>query len=221
MQPLRRMPSRSVEYVESGDVTGPESAGQMHTCYLVWSFEETWIGSLACRSVGFQAVTAAYSSHFVCCKNMQRLGCAVPWNSAILRSLSARRMSGSGSNRKFKQKGRKGVFYFLLSGSSVKTKKMVIIRTLGSDGSQWVAMAGKSLYRPWWRWRSGSLTATFVLSPCKFLWSFYLHSLWCFSTTIQFQKQCICPTKEHCICIVAGFLNDTGIQSLLIQKILN
>jgi hypothetical protein len=27
--------------------------------------------------------------------------------------------------------------------------------------------------------------------------------------------------REHCICIVAGFLNDTGIQSLLIQKALN
>ncbi len=99
-----------MEYGESGDVTGPEPAGQMHTCYLVSSFEETWIGSLACRSVGFQAVGAAYSSRFVCCKNMQRLGCAVPWSSAILRSLSARRMSGSGSNREFKQKGRKGVF---------------------------------------------------------------------------------------------------------------
>ncbi len=117
VQPLRRMPSRTVEYVESGDVTGPESGGQMHTCYLVWSFEETRIGSLACRSVGFQAVRAACSSRFVCCKNMQRLGCAVPWNSAILRSLSTRRMSGSGSKIEFKQKGRKGVFYFLLSRS--------------------------------------------------------------------------------------------------------
>jgi hypothetical protein len=30
----------------------------------------------------------------------------------------------------------------------LRPKKMVIIRSLGSDGSQWVAMAGKSLYRP-------------------------------------------------------------------------
>ncbi|KAH9572506.1 hypothetical protein CY35_02G154600 [Sphagnum magellanicum] len=45
---------------------------------------------------------------------MQRLGCAVPWNSAILRSLSTRRMSGSGSNREFKQKGRKGIQSLLI-----------------------------------------------------------------------------------------------------------
>jgi hypothetical protein len=30
----------------------------------------------------------------------------------------------------------------------VRPKKIVIISSLGSDGSQWVAMAGKSLYRP-------------------------------------------------------------------------
>jgi len=56
------------------------------------------VDRLAFKAVG-RAVRAAYRSPFVRCKNTQRLGCAVPWNRAILRSLSARRMSGPGRNR--------------------------------------------------------------------------------------------------------------------------
>jgi hypothetical protein len=107
VQHLRRILSRSegtVAYVESGDVTGRKSAGQVHPCYLVWSFEfffglVPWpVGPLAFKDVG-RAVRAAYSSPFLRCKNAQLLGRAVPWNSAILRALSARRTSGPGRNR--------------------------------------------------------------------------------------------------------------------------
>jgi hypothetical protein len=60
--------------------------------------EICYVGRLAFKGVG-RAVRAAYRSPFVRCKNIQRLGCAVPWNRAILWSRSARRMSGPGRNR--------------------------------------------------------------------------------------------------------------------------
>jgi len=93
-QHLRRILSRSeaiVAYVESGDVTGPESAGQVHPWYLVWSFKKIWIGSLACWSLGFQR----------CMESGQN-------------SMS---YVGSASKQNLKQESRKGVLYFVLSRS--------------------------------------------------------------------------------------------------------
>jgi hypothetical protein len=72
------------------------------------------VDRLALKDVG-RAVRAAYISPFVRCKNMQRLGCAVPWNRPILRSLSARRMSGPGRNRISNRKAVKvSCIFFLL-----------------------------------------------------------------------------------------------------------
>jgi len=80
--------------------------------------------------------------------------------------------------------------------------KMAIIRSLGSEGSQGVEMAAKSLssvtkVMVWLISKVMTaivlaclfwfLTLTFVWLPCKFLWSLYLHSLWCFSATLHFQ----------------------------------
>jgi hypothetical protein len=56
------------------------------------------VGRLAFKDV-WRAARAAYRSPFVRCKSTQCLGCAVPWNRAILRSLSARRMLGPHRNR--------------------------------------------------------------------------------------------------------------------------
>jgi hypothetical protein len=94
VQHLWRILSRSEATMLKAGMLQDQS--QHDTCYLVWSFEKICL--LAFKDVG-RAVRAAYRSPFVRCKNTQRLGCAVPWNRAILRSLSAHRMSGPGWNR--------------------------------------------------------------------------------------------------------------------------
>jgi hypothetical protein len=98
------------------------------------------VGCLAFKDVG-RAVRAAYSSPFVRCRNTQRLGCAVPWNSAILRSLSARRMSGPGRNRKEVKVSCISFFQEV----ELRPSRWLSSGVTGADGSQGVAMAAKSL----------------------------------------------------------------------------
>ncbi|CAK9216419.1 unnamed protein product [Sphagnum troendelagicum] len=101
------------------------------------------VGPLAFKDVG-RAVRAAYSSPFVRWKNTQRLGRAAPWNSAILRALSARRTSGPGRNRISIRTEVKVSCVSFFQEVELRPSRW-IIRSLGSDGGQGVAMAAKSL----------------------------------------------------------------------------
>jgi len=101
------------------------------------------VGPLAFKDIG-RAVRAAYSSPFVRCKNTQRLGRAAPWNSSILRALSARRTSGPGRNRISIRTEVKLSCVSFFQEVELRPSRW-IIRSLGSDGGQGVAMAAKSL----------------------------------------------------------------------------